>query len=372
MKASEQLLELARETPNDAVKRWKQQGKKIVGFFCSYVPEELVHAADLFPFRVKARGCTETPLADSLMAQVNCSFVRACLQLALQGDYKFLDGVVSLNSCDHIRRMYDVWRYRVDTPYHHFLSVPHKVSEEAVAWYRDEVSAFKGNLEKAFGVDITTKRLREAISVYNETRRLLHSLYDLRRSDNPPISGTEVHDIVVAATAMPKEEYNELLTKALQEIGGRKGISGHSARLMVLGSVLDDPSLVSVVEELGGLVVADALCFGSRYFWESVKEVGDPVENLARSYLKRPACPRMATEHPSRMEYIKMMVKDFAVDGIILERIRYCDLWGGVSMVLQKELDEAGIPVLVLDREYILSGVGQIRTRVQAFLEMMG
>lgn len=372
MKALEQMLELAAKTPNPAIERWKQQGKKVVGFFCSYVPEELIHAAGLFPYRVKARGCTETPLADSLMAPVNCSFARACLQLALQGNYRFLDGVVSINSCDHIRRMYDVWRYRVDIPYYHFLSVPHKVGEEAVAWYRDEIANFKESLEKAFGVTITADRLRDSIKVYNETRRLLRRLYDLRRAAKPPINGVESHDIVVAATATPKEEYNRLLTKVLDEVSHRNGISGTTARLMVVGSALDDPALIGVVEELGGLVVADALCFGSRYFWDPVKEGGDPIDRLARSYLTRPACPRMATEHPSRMRYIQDMVKDFAVDGVILERIRYCDLWGGESMVLQKDLAEAGIPVLVLDREYALSGEGQIKTRVQAFLEVLG
>jgi benzoyl-CoA reductase/2-hydroxyglutaryl-CoA dehydratase subunit BcrC/BadD/HgdB len=123
------------------------------------------------------------------------------------------------------------------------------------------------------------------------------------------------------------------------------------------------------MEELGGLVVTDSLCFGSRYFWELVDTKGDLMLNLARSYLKRPSCPRMVDNVVERGDFVKQMVKDFKVDGVVFQRIRYCDLWGGQLLYTKKDLKEAEIPLLSLEREYMMRDVGQLRTRVQAFLE---
>jgi len=372
MTSLKELTELSRNIANPAVEKWKAQGKPVVGFFCSYIPEELLHAAGIFPYRIKARGCTTTASADGFLSAFNCSFARSCLELALDGTYGFLDGLVSMNSCEHIRRLYDIWKRKVSASYFHFLSVPHKAGEEAVDWYRDELAHFKESLEKAFGVNITEEGLRDSIGVYNETRDLLRKVYEFRQKENPMLTGKETHEIVVAATSTPKEDYNRLLKRSLKEIDGREGISTHSPRLMVLGSVLDDPEYIGIIEDLGCLVVTDALCFGSRYFWESVKADGDPLECLARSYLRRPVCPRMSDDLGQIVTYTKGMVEEFNIDGVILERIRCCDLWGGATLLLQKRFEELEIPLLIIDREYITSGVGQISTRVQAFLEMIG
>lgn len=372
MTCLEELSELSKIIANPAVGKWKAQGKPVVGFFCSYIPEEILHAAGIFPYRIKAIGCTNTPAADAFLAAVNCSFARSCLELALGGVYGFLDGVVSMNSCEHIRRLYDIWKRKVKTPYFHFLSVPHKTDEEAVNWYRDELAIFKAGLEKAFGVSITEESIRDSIAVYNETRDLLRKVYELRQRENPLLTGKEAHEIVVAAMSTPKEDYNRLLKGLLEEVGKREGISTHGPRLMVMGSVIDDPDYIGIIEDMGCLVVTDALCFGSRYFWEPVKTNGDLMECLARSYLKRPVCPRMSEDIGQIVTYTKGMVEKFNIDGVILERIRCCDLWGGTTLILQKRLDELNIPLLVVDREYMTSGAGQMSTRVGAFLEMIG
>ncbi|MEW6615992.1 MAG: 2-hydroxyacyl-CoA dehydratase family protein [Thermodesulfobacteriota bacterium] len=372
MTSLEELSEMSKTIANPAVDKWKAQGKPVVGFFCSYIPEEILHAAGIFPYRIKATGCTNTPAADAFLSAVNCSFARSCLELALEGGYWFLDGVVSMNSCEHIRRLYDILKRKVKTPYYHFLSVPHKTDEEAVNWYRDELAIFKAGLEKAFDVSITEESIRKSIAVYNETRDLLRKVYEFRQRGNPLLTGKEAHEIVVAAMSTPKEDYNRLLKGLLEEVGKRKGISTHSPRLMVMGSVIDDPDYIGIIEGMGCLVVTDALCFGSRYFWEPVKTNGDLMECLARSYLKRPVCPRMSEDIGQIVTYTKGMVEKFNVDGVIMERIRCCDLWGGTTLILQKRLDELNIPLLVVDREYMTSGAGQMSTRVGAFLEMIG
>ncbi len=370
MKALEELTELSSTPFNPAVRNWKEQGKKVIGFFCSYVPEEIISAAGMLPYRIRATGCTETTSADVYMSRLNCSFVRSCLEFLSKGVYDFLDGLVISNSCDHVRRLYDILRETGGHPFLHFLSVPHKASgDRAINWYKDELSDFKANLESSFGVKITEEALKDAIDVHNETRGLLQRLYELRREEKPPVTGAESLSIVLAATATPKDQYNQLLRRLLEEIEEREGISGYRARLMIAGSLYDDPAHTRIIEDLGGLVVTDNLCLGSRYFWEPVEIKGDLLDSLTRSYLKRPSCPRMSDEVTERTNFVTEMAEKFRVDGVIFQRIRYCDLWGGQALSLEKRLRELDIPVLSIEREYMLGGVGQLKTRVQAFIE---
>ena len=292
------------------------------------------------------------------------------MQFIAEGVFDFLDGLVFANSCDNVRRLYDILREKHTFPFMHFISVPHKAGGNgAVAWFKDELTHFKENVENGFGIRISDEALADAIEVYNETRRLLKQLYERRQGKTPPITGTETLNVVLAATTTPKDRYNRLLRQLLHELEGQEGISDYRARLMIIGSEYDDPAYSQIIEGLGGLVVADALCYGSRYFWEPVRAGKDSLDGVARSYLDRPSCPRMSDRVIQRAAFIKEMAEQFKVDGVILQRIRYCDLWGGESIYLGKMLEESNIPLLSLEREYALSSVGQLKTRIQAFLE---
>ena len=123
----QEFEEISRTLSNPQIEAWKSQGKKVLGYNCSYFPEEMVHAAGLLPFRIRATGCTETPRADSYLARANCSFARACLEQLLQGEYDFLDGLVCVSSCDHVRRMYDNWKQALQTGFMTVMSLPKKV-----------------------------------------------------------------------------------------------------------------------------------------------------------------------------------------------------------------------------------------------------
>lgn len=348
----------------------KKQGKKVIGFFCSYIPEEIIYAGGGIPLRIRPSGGKETTTADAYMSRLNCTFVRSCLELMVKGSFDLLDGLVFTNSCDNIRRLYDILREKRPYPFLHFMSVPHKAgSEGAVNWYKEEVIHFKEKMESAFGIKISKESLEGAIDVYNETRSLLKKLYELRQEMNPPVTGAETLSVILCATASPKDQFNQLLRKLLEELRGRKRISHYRARLMIVGSEYDDPAYTKIIEDLGGLVVTDFLCLGSKYFWEPIKIEKDVLEGLAKSYLNRPSCPRMSDRVMERATFIKEMIQDFKVDGVISQKIRYCDLWGGEALYLQRIFEESGIPWLTLEREYTLSSIGQLKTRVQAFLE---
>ncbi len=205
MKALEELIQLSNTPFSSAVMDYKKQDKKVIGFFCSYVPEEIIYAGGMLPYRIRPTGCTETTSADAYMSHLTCTFARSCLEFMNRGVFDFLDGMVITNSCDNIRRLYDILREKRPYPFMHFISIPHKAgSDGAISWYKDEVSNFKKNIENFFGIRISKEVLNEAINIHNETRSLLRKLYELRQVVNPPITGAESLSVVLAATTAPK------------------------------------------------------------------------------------------------------------------------------------------------------------------------
>ena len=376
MTALDELMRPAESIMNPYIERWKENGGKVIGYFCTYVPVEVIEAAGIVPYRMRPTGSTSTDLGDLYSSHLTCTFCRHTLDQAMRGEYQFLDGIVALFSCDHIRRMFDTWRYgKIDVPHSPYylrcLSVPFKVDDVAVEWMEGEIERFKQSLESHFNLTITDEALRQSIKAHNEKRRLLKDLYELRKKEAPPVTGTEVLSILVASTAIPVEEFNQLLRQALEELGDREGVSDYRARLLLAGGELDDPHYIKLIEDLGGLVVGDFLCFGTRDFWDLVDEDMPPVKALAKRYIERISCPRMVN-FAARDQFMKEMVKDFDADGIIVQRLMYCDNWGCEGARTQWEAKKDGVPCMVLEREYMMGAVGQMRTRVQAFLETAG
>jgi len=371
MTALKELSELAKEPYSSAVRDWKERGGKVVGFTCSYFPEEILHAAGILPYRLSPTNCTETTEADAYMSNFNCTFARGCLQLALKGDYAFLDGIVLMNSCDHLRRLYDNWKSLSNSPYAHYLSVPHRVGEGPEGWYKSELTMFKESLEAAFSVKIIEESLVNSINTYNRIRSLLKQIYELRKRRKPPIKSSEMMKVIVAGFRSPKEVYAQLLMKLLSELEEEKEMPDSRARLMLMGGACDNADFVQVIEDAGGSVVADTLCFGSRYFWNTVEPAGDSISILAKFYLNNPSCARMTGSQSERWRFAKEMLQQYKVDGIIVQRLKWCDLWGGEAFYLGEMIKDLGVPFLLLEREYWLSGEEQLKTRVQALVEVI-
>lgn len=374
MRAFQELAEVSKTLENSHIDAWKRDGKKVVGFVCSYMPEEVLHALDILPYRITGKGVQDTSHADSYLTRVNCSFARACLELGFTGRYDFLDGAIWNNGCDHIRRCYDNWKAKIPLPFMYMLPVPHKISPEGREWYKGEVLKFRQAVEDYFGVELSSKKLADAVSTYNETRNLLRKLYDLRTGDSPPFSGAEVLTILSAGTSMPRAEYNRLLRELLEEAkpAGSDAPNGR-VRLLVAGSLMDDVDFITNVEDLGAIVVTDALCFGTKNFWNLTDESGDPLESLIDRYYEHPSCPRMTGAYPERLAFLREQIERAGVKGVILQHIKFCDLHGTDNALLKRDLEKDGVPVMELERQYgPLADAGRIRTRVQAFLERIG
>jgi bzd-type benzoyl-CoA reductase N subunit len=351
----------------------KNQGKKVFGWLCTYVPEEIIHAAGALPIRITGYSKEMELEEGTAFLYINsCSFSRSCLQLGLKGEYDFLDGVAGGSTCDGARRLFDLWRNYIDTPFYHVLTVPRKYTQSAHDLYHSQVLQFKEHLEEFMGIQITDESLYRSIGVYNESRSLLRHLYELRKLDNPPITGTETMEILNACFRMPKELFNEWLRNLLDRMDVSASASKSRARLMLVGSAITNPELIESIEELGGLIVTDELCTGTRYWSDPVvlDKNSTPVEAISRRYLNNFPCARMFPSD-ERFNRILDLTRDFRVDGVISQIIRYCVPYAHDLPLLTERLKANGIPTLALDVEYGTSGSGQIRTRVQAFLEML-
>ena len=214
--------------------------------------------------------------------------------------------------------------------------------------------------------------LRDSISRHNCYLHLLESIGELRRLKHPPLSGTAFHKILVASAVAPKDMLLDTLREFRNQLRQGEGIRDYRARLMVLGSHLDDPEYLRVIESLGGLVVADRFCFGSIPGIAPLPEDGDPLSTLAGHYLRKISCPRMMSEFENRVQAAVNTAVEYRVDGVVIEAMKFCDTWGVDSALMTTALNEAKIPTLRLEREYALTGEGQLRTRIQAFMESLG
>jgi len=362
---------------NQFIQKWKDDDKKVIGYPCTFVPEEIIYAAGMLPVRLRGVEAVSTSIADSYYGPVICSYPKCILQLAGEGKYTFLDGAIICNGCDSMRRLDECWRkagedYKGIVPaYFHYFGVPHKVTQYSLKWFVDEIKLFVASLEEHFDVKISEDDLRMAIRVYNQGRILLGKLDKLRIVDNVPISGTDATAIIIASTTIPRDEFNSLLQDILASLEKKKkGISGK--RLLLAGSVIDDVSLIKVIEDEGAVVVADTLCFGSRSYVDLVEEDGDPFMALAKRYLTHKFCPRMFGYYKDRYGFLKDTAMRAKVDGVILQNIRFCDLHGSENGIFERDLEASGIPCMRIEREYgPLAEEGRIRMRIDAFLERL-
>lgn len=372
----EKMRKTALNLHNEFVQKWKKQGGKVVGYSCTFIPEEILHAAGLLPFRLRGVGTTSVSIGDSYFGPVNCSLPKCMLQLAGQGAYSFLDGAILSNGCDSMRRLEECWRkasedYPGTLPgYYEYFSVPHKAVDYSIDFYAQELTEMISTLEKYFKVTITAKALKKSIRVYNQGRRLLRRLDELRYREEVPITGADAMAILIAGHAMPREEWGAMLKDILADLEKTPPVSDHKKRLMLIGSANDDVDFINLIEDSSAIVVADTVCFGSRTYANLVDEKADPIPTLASHYLNNSICPRMLGYYKDRRSYIMDLVNKTAVDGVILQNVRFCDLHGSENGVLERDLEAAGIPCMRLEREYgPLVETGRIRMRLDAFME---
>jgi len=366
----EQKFQHALLTRHEIARQWKSRNQPVVGWTCTYTPEEVIYAAGALPVMVFA-GIGDTRLADAYMPLNSCSFTRACFNAVLKGDYYYLDGFVESNSCDNRGKTYDMWLNYSKVPNIYFINTPHSNTEKAHQFFYQETVKFKEWLENTFNKGISDDSLKDSVRVYNESRSFLKEIYDLKMRKPPLISGVEFLEVALSGLVMPKEEYNRLLSQFMDEVDHRSDVPREGVRLLVTGSVMDNTELVRLIESVGGNVVADDWCTGSRYFWNQIDLNGDPLKAIARRYLDKVPSSFMY-QHEQRFRHVAELAERFEVEGVIMFVMKYCDTHMFDAPFLRDELKAMGLPVLYLEWEHSMSGFAGLKTRIEAFIEMVG
>ena len=367
-----EFKDLASNPYQYAAEQKKQTSQKIIGYFCSYTPEEIIHAAGALPFRIFGSEISIVH-ADAHLQAYCCSLARGGLEEALAGRLSFLDGTVFSHTCDTIQRLSDIWRLNAGFPLHFDVVLPSKLNSESSFQYMvDTLNKFKKDLEEALGIEITNEKLKKTIHLYNQIRRGLDEIY-LLRSENPDyITGSQLYSILKSAMIMDRQDFQNLLSQLLSELKKEKNIqTSQKKRIVIAGGICNHPNIYSILEESGGVVVWDDLCTGTRYFNGEIDENIDPIEAIARRYFERVICPTKHFDTTYRGENLVRIAREKKADGVIFLFLKFCDPHAFDFPYLKEYLDKAGIPNMLLEVEDQIPAEGQLRTRLEAFVEMI-
>ncbi len=356
---------------HEYARKWKDRtGGKVFGCFCSYVPEEILVAANILPVRVLGSHEPQDVTEQHLFGMF-CPFCRDVLAQGLKGRYEYLDGITLAQACIHLRQAYRAWEENVEHPFSYYLPHPmHVASPHAVPYLKEELKNFRKAVEEHTGVTLTDEDLDRGIRILNENRAAMHDLYELRKGPAPKVSGLEAMWVTVSSTWIDKEEHTAEIRRVLAEIDGRDKDFGEGTRLMFVGSENDDTDFLGMVEMVGATVVVDDHCTGTRYFWNQTPEMDDRIEAIAKRYVERPACPAKDHVVRTRFPHILKLAQEYDVAGVILIQQKFCDPHETDMVPLRSFLEENGFPCLFLEFDVTVP-MGQFRIRVEAFLEML-
>jgi benzoyl-CoA reductase subunit C len=351
--------------------KWKEHtGGKVVGTFCTYVPEEILIAADILPVRILGSHEPQDVSEPHIFAMF-CPFCRDCLAQGLKGRFDYLDGITIAQSCLHIRQAFTSWDLHIPVDFSYYLPHPMNVqSPHAIPYLTEELKVFKNAIEEWTGKQINDEDIKHGIDVMNKNRELLQKIYELRKGPNPPLTGLEAMYMVVSSQMVDKREHNKALEELLQKLPSRK-LDEPGERLMILGSEDDDTEFVAMVENLGARFVIDDHCTGTRYFNTKVNTNGDLLKSIAERYVNRVPCPSKDWPQRIRLNHIVQLAKEYDVQGAIIMQMKFCDPHELDTVIIKETLEkELGIQTLFLEFDVTVP-IGQFKTRVEAFLEII-
>ena len=355
------------------------RGTKVAGYMCTYVPEEILHAAGYLPLRIF--GWSDgTQRADGLLQTYACSLARGALDAGLSGKLDFLNVMIFAHTCDTIQNLTDIWQRNVPGMRHRVLSAPVSTSgEAAVTFFRDELGRLRRFLEEGQG-PVSDAAIEESITLYERHRAAMRRLYELRRNDPLCLTGKEMLSVVLASFLMRKEDHLPLLhdlIKALEHPGVR-AVSRNPGpktqnpiRVFVIGSVCQSAEYMRAIEEAGCVVVDDDLCTGSRAFAVQRVSGADPIDALARMYLERVPCPAKHRPGYDMGTDILAQARAARAGGVIFLLTKFCDPWAFDYPSVREALEAASIPSLLVEIEQDLSPSAHFSTRIGAFAEML-
>ena len=376
----ESLLENA---DNELVRKAQADGGLAMGYTCFHIPEVLLNVDNCFSVRLRAPNTGSIDIATYYMSNYTCEFARALLERAIEGGYQFLDAMIGVDACSMMNRSMEHFEIlHVNDKPNFFVThmdMLYKITDYTLDSYiRQMRLRVLDRMTEVFGVDTSDAAIRKAVEEHNEVCRIISEISEMRKADNPVITGYEFHVLNLVTYCCPKALILPYLRETLAELKTRKPDkkSPFRARVAIVGSEIDDPNLTKLIEGCGALVVSDRYCFGSTPGREVIEltDDEDALTQICRHYMEVSECARYISDEKvlQRRVTADRLAKEFKAEGMIYEQMKYCDYWGFERALVSHVMhDEYGWPVLSIDRLYNNGNSGQLRTRVQAFVESL-
>ena len=376
----ENLLE---DANNELVRQAQADGNIVLGYTCYHIPEVLLNVDNCISVRLRAPKTGSLDISTYYMSNYTCDYARALVERAIEGGYQFLDALIGVDACSAMNRAMEHFEVlKVNSKEKFFVThtdMPLKVTDYYIDAYTTQMREHVlDRLTETFGVDTSDEALRKAVAEHNEVCKIISEIAEMRKLDNPIITGYEFHILNLVSYACPKALILPYLRETLAELKKRKpdAKSPYRARVAIVGSEIDDPSLTKLIEGCGALVVSDRFCFGSTPGREVIElnDTDDVLTQICAHYLKTTQCPRYMSQEKiqERRDTINRLATENGAEGIIYESMKFCDFWAFERALASHIMNEEyGWPVLSIDRPYMARSSGQLRTRLQAFVESL-
>ena len=376
----ESLLE---DANNELVRQAHEEGGVTLGYTCFHIPEVLLNVDRCFSVRLRAPKTGSLDIATYYMSNYTCDYARALVERAIEGGYQFLDAMIGVDACSAMNRAMEHFEIlNVNEKPDFFVThtdMPLKVTDYYIDSYVEQMRVnVLDRLTEVFGVDTSDAALRAAVREHNEMCAIISEIGEMRKAEKPIITGYEFHIMNLVSYTCPTRLILPYLRETLVELKTRKpdSKSPFRARVAIVGSEIDDPSLTKLIEDVGALVVSDRYCFGSTPGREVIElnDEEDALKQICRHYMEVGECARYISDEKvqQRRDTADRLAREFHADGIIYEQMKYCDYWGFERALASHVVhEEYGWPVLSIDRVYSNGNSGQLRTRVQAFVESL-
>ena len=360
--------------PADYARQLKETaGKKVIGYTCSYTPEEVIMAAGAHPLRLF--GTKEHfSLADSHLQAYCCSVVRGILEEGLSGRLNVLDGMVFPHTCDSMQRLSDIWRMNIPDGFHLDVILPAKLDTASAQDYMiDVLKKFGGDLGRKLNVAITDEALQKAMAVTNTIRRSIGEIYQLRSEYPHLMPGDDLYTLVRASMILDRDRLAVMLPETVADLKAKAADAGPVAakRILLAGGMCNQPDVYAMIENAGGAIVWDDFCTGARYFTGLTDEAQNPMTGIAGRMIDRVVCPAKHSGLYGRAGHIIKLAREKNAAGVIFLLFKFCDPHAFDYPYLKAQLDEAGIPLMLAEVDDSLPAGGQLQTRFEAFLEML-
>ncbi|MCP5003424.1 MAG: hypothetical protein GY941_05650 [Planctomycetes bacterium] len=343
-----------------------------IGYFCTYTPVEIIRAAGFHPVRIKGEDGDDSS-SDELLCNNICSYIKTVADRKMSGSLDHLEGVVFTNSCDGMRRLYDAWT-RIDngSKFNYILDIPKNCDDASVLYFADLIKTFKERLEKYYKLKINIEDINKSISLYNEVREKVTLFLQKQWDGYVGYSGYEIYSLLKKGiNAVPEKfnDYVEYLTSLMKQIGDVPE-NKFQPKLLIWGSILENEEIIKIIEDAGAQVVLDDLCTGSRFFDKKVEITDNPYRSISERYLRKSPCSRMVNVF-ERIRDTVSLIERRAINGAVYHTLKFCDHTLYDYPLIKQEFTKSNIPLLHLNCDSSSKSEGQVKTRIEAFIEQL-